>query len=779
MDFRSWLLVVLAGALTACPFDPDFDRRPPLSTGTETGGSDPNEPDTEAFEVPLGQIYELDPIHCAGAWPVPPELLGDDGLGFHAWTVDDIHLSNAGSSQTEFTSSWISDNDDSDPSLRVRPWLVPEFGACYREHLIANGYGYYAPTPVLETLSAFARGDRGYDELTPMLYQTSVAGYLFPGSTPVAKSLHAVLAYSNPLPGAPAAEAWTPELEAELLAKTEGIPEDMQDRLARLILSLIEANELALLALEAHPYEDWHRIWQQFLVEDYTGVQNSHVSPVGGTVITDIEAMAEDLRLEMLVLAGQRLSEAAGDISNDAPELYMQKIDLQTSVGRIVIQANTQDNNYTAEDLAGVALLVDYGGNDTYAGQYASTAAGLWMSAGVVVDVAGNDIYGVTTPDIEDSLTTAEQAFDVLDGFTQGCGLFGVGILHDHGGDDSYAASVYSQGAGAFGVGVLYDRDGEDRHQLGHFGQGAGYFGVGLLLNLEWDGAGGNNDYYGVYTGGQGLGKPRGHGLLLDHEGDDIYVAYYEADGAYLPGPSFNNYYGLDATWPYARDGVPHFMSLAQGVGWGYRSDWGLDNNWMGGFGVLFDMGQGDDQYLADTFSKGMGFMYGLGFLSDEGGEDRYRSFWFGPAAGAHMGVGLLDDLSGNDDYFVTQASGGLGYDYGVSWLLDRAGDDRYGGALHLGEGNTGGHGYFVDHGGADTYNPDDPLANLGPSATYGHVRNGVPGLNLIGVFLDLGGAQDVYGTDVVEIGNDAVWHLAPIGDDVDPALHKGVGIDR
>jgi hypothetical protein len=51
--------------------------------------------------------------------------------------------------------------------------------------------------------------------------------------------------------------------------------------------------------------------------------------------------------------------------------------------------------------------------------------------------------------------------------------------------------------------------------------------------------------------------------------------------------------------------------------------------------------------------------------------------------------------------------------------------------------------------------------------------------MKLIGVFLDLGGALDVYATDVMGIGNDAVWHLAPVGDDADPALHKGVGIDR
>jgi hypothetical protein len=778
MDFRSGLLVVLVGALTACPFGPfDSDHRP--ITSSETAGPDPDDfPDTEPVEVPPGQIYELPPIQCAGAWSLPPEMLGVDGLGFHGWALDDIHLSNAWSVDNDFTTSWISDDDDSDPSLRVRPWLVPELGSCYRESLTSS-ITYALPDHLVAQVSAFSRGDRGYGELSSIQYTTSVAGYLIPGTTPVVKALHSVLVYENPIPEAPAAEPWTPALEAELLSKTEQLPEYMQDRLARLILALIEANQLAVTAYEAHPYEDWRRIHEQFLAESYTSVQNSYVSPSGGSVIADMLALADDFRIDPMLLAAQGLNEAALGINNEAPELSATRIDLQTSLGRIIIEANTQDTNYTPEDLAGVALLVDYGGDDTYRGQYASSAHGLWMTAGVLVDIEGNDIYGADTPDIEDPGTSSADAFDVSYGFTQGCGLFGVGVLQDHDGDDIYAASVYSQGAGAFGVGLLYDRVGSDHHQLGHFGQGAGYFGLGILQDLGNIEPDGSNDYYGVYTGGQGFGKSRGHGLLLDDQGDDIYVAYYEADPPHLPGPSFNNYYELDASWPYGRDGVPHFMSLAQGVGWGYRSDWGVDNNWMGGFGALLDLGEGNDQYLADTFSQGMGFVYGFGFLSDGGGDDRYRSFWWGPAAAAHMGVGLLDDLGGNDDYFVTQASGGHGHDYSVAWLLDRAGDDLYGGQLHLGEGFTGGHGYFVDYGGSDSYNADDPLASLGPSAAYGLVNTGLPGMKLIGVFLDLGGALDVYGTDVVGIGNDAVWHLAPVGDDVDPALHKGVGIDR
>ena len=41
------------------------------------------------------------------------------------------------------------------------------------------------------------------------------------------------------------------------------------------------------------------------------------------------------------------------------------------------------------------------------------------------------------------------------------------------------------------------------------------------------------------------------------------------------------------------------------------------------------------------------------------------------------------------------------------------------------------------------------------------------------------GGGDDTYVTARPEVKNDAVWHLAPLGSEADPANHKGIGVDK
>jgi hypothetical protein len=118
-------------------------------------------------------------------------------------------------------------------------------------------------------------------------------------------------------------------------------------------------------------------------------------------------------------------------------------------------------------------LVIDLGGNDTYHGRYAAPHQ-FWMSASVLIDLSGDDRYSPEAADIEDASTLPADAFDTASGFTQGCGLFGVGVLIDDAGNDTYTASVHAQGDAAFGVGVLYDRQSTDSYRLGTHGQGTG-----------------------------------------------------------------------------------------------------------------------------------------------------------------------------------------------------------------------------------------------------------------------------------------------------------------
>jgi hypothetical protein len=44
---------------------------------------------------------------------------------------------------------------------------------------------------------------------------------------------------------------------------------------------------------------------------------------------------------------------------------------------------------------------------------------------------------------------------------------------------------------------------------------------------------------------------------------------------------------------------------------------------------------------------------------------------------------------------------------------------------------------------------------------------------------MDLGGGTDTYFTTIEGIDNDSHWYLDPVGQDADPAYHKGIGIDK
>jgi hypothetical protein len=215
------------------------------------------------------------------------------------------------------------------------------------------------------------------------------------------------------------------------------------------------------------------------------------------------------------------------------------------------------------ECIAGVALLIDGAGNDTYGAREAPDptddgfctadllvrrivigGAGL-AGVGILVDSSGNDRYV---------------------GKTAGLGaghLGGVGILRDDGGDDSYLAIRNAQGYALLGgFGLLRDEGGNDAfdrympapldpeagyQRPGSGGvvddrgtcdvlprqlQGSGFlFGaVGVLVNM-----GGDDSYRGAAPavqksdvfmfphGSQGYGGNGGFGVLMDEGGRDTY----------------------------------------------------------------------------------------------------------------------------------------------------------------------------------------------------------------------------------------------------------------
>lgn len=186
--------------------------------------------------------------------------------------------------------------------------------------------------------------------------------------------------------------------------------------------------------------------------------------------------------------------------------------------------------------VAGVGVLADRSGNDTY---YAEPSADLsgrasyhseltisvsnaqgcalgrrgdggdghsWAGGmGALVDLEGDDQY-------------------VSGNWSQGTGYwFGMGFLYDGDGNDSYRGSVWSQGTGAhFCIGVLIDDgNGNDRHLAAETSTNSLAFGhdfaVAMLINM------GGNDTYELQGGGMGTSINRSVAMLVDGGGDDIY----------------------------------------------------------------------------------------------------------------------------------------------------------------------------------------------------------------------------------------------------------------
>lgn len=320
------------------------------------------------------------------------------------------------------------------------------------------------------------------------------------------------------------------------------------------------------------------------------------------------------------------------------------------------------------------------------------------------------------------------------------CGLFGIGVLLDLGGDDKYYCSDSGLGCGWHGIGLLVDTAGNDLYSGHQWCQGAAHAGVGLLI----DEAG--NDRYFCQLESQGLGSTLGIGMLIDKQGNDRYHAYDNENGRAITFPSSQT--------------KSHEASLVQGCGYGRRADSMDGRSMAGGVGALID-GAGDDTYYGGVFSQATGFWWSLGMLVDFGGHDKYRGVYYAQGAAAHFAVGVHIDHSGNDQYNDRGVLGqvlGAGRDGSIGVLLDQAGDDTYYiPKKSAGGGDMNAMGLFCDWQGDDKYNPTAStyLGTASFSNPHGeYFRSTMP---TIGIFVDLGGTDNypTYGPEK----NGARWH--------------------
>ena len=357
-----------------------------------------------------------------------------------------------------------------------------------------------------------------------------------------------------------------------------------------------------------------------------------------------------------------------------------------TKWGRIVL-AGTADDRYVREN-HNPAVLIDLGGDDFYANNTGSSVPGE-VPTGILVDFAGNDRY------------------ENWKSMRQGCGFFGVGMLVDLEGDDSYVGIRCAQGTGFMGVGVLIDGAGNDTYRGMDHCQGVGQFGAGLLIDEA-----GDNRFEGRQAC-QGVGFTWGVGLVRSagRASDDEYFNKGKVASGYRDRGSFEGW--------------------GQGFGCGHRPFA------SGGLGLLVDEG-GDDDYEGGTFSLGGGYYYGLGILRDRSGSDSYRGSRYNMGFTAHQAAGVFIDDAGDDHYATSHyVALGMAWDESCTVFLDRAGDDEYvAPGFALGAAAMNGFALFQDRAGVDRY--------VGAKAA-GEYGNHYHGGTSIGMFMDLGPDEDAH----------------------------------
>jgi hypothetical protein len=332
------------------------------------------------------------------------------------------------------------------------------------------------------------------------------------------------------------------------------------------------------------------------------------------------------------------------------------------------------------------ALQVDFGGDDVYdntaGGIIAVVGSGIYeaqneqvklgpiagwnvgvggqiqdgdavLSASLVLDFDGDDIYGVKYPPFfhTDQECTTEPIINTPG--TIGGGVMGVGMLFDMGsGTNHYYGRTQTSGAGhVLGVGVLSTSEGVDIYEAQRAAQGSGLLGgIGLLLDA------GGDDVYRVAAPPGGI-----------HNGDMLIC---DDDPRYAFGSAFDR-----------RNGAAPAL-----------------------IGILADYG-GNDQYVGGRLVEGFGMGPGFGLLYEPHGNDRYsaveksqgaaqgREVDQFPQSGWRGGAGILLDTEGDDAYAITGTSGlGQAWTHGASldplpapsqpgvmaWLAQRANNEAF-----------------------------------------------------------------------------------------------------
>jgi hypothetical protein len=553
--------------------------------------------------------------------------------------------------------------------------------------------------------------------------------------------------YDRPAPPGAPAGSFTPfaELEPNLALYESQLPREAAAALAVAVRGLTDAADLrteALLGSGKAGMDLWTKHYNNFI--DSYSIYGKDVQTEVYPAI-DYETMNRAGQLAVRSLESLRL--ALATVSPVDGFL----LEIKGPYGTILIDFRDAGTMHVAPD---GFLVVDLAGDDTYLGRVGTNGAA-HLPLGALLDLSGNDTY----------LPSAgwEFAKETLMGPrapSMGAGIYGIGILSDAGGDDTYRLARTGLGYGVFGVGVMMDHGGNDSYEGYENCMGSAELGYGLFVDF-----GQGNDTYKTLQYSLGYSGPRGIGWAVDQGGDDTYVAFKKP-----------------IIYDWAGEGTNFSGSL------GFAFGWRMGPYWSGGLGGMFDL-SGNDQYECAVMCIGFGYFFGTGLFYDKEGDDEYTlTHKYGIGAATHQSVGLFVDGSGKDGYANVgdDESIGLGYDHGVAFHIDRgAQDDHYEitnyGDYVFGFARHPSMGVLINEGGNDTYIvPGNGQRSLGRSEVDEGDRDVAgKGVVTLGMFLDMAGPQDVYTLEREECVNGATWRQTePFGGDWVPELDFGIGLD-
>ncbi len=544
-----------------------------------------------------------------------------------------------------------------------------------------------------------------------------------------------------------------PDYKAELQAKIDEIPGELQIIIAELMLNLYDAYKWRRIAVRNIDTDDALVL---FSIKDLAESMGD-----GQKYYPQIDDIAAALDAHSHYYGCMKAAQAAETASKKLKAYLSEKhkgldkidFDFFSPIGRIVISGTGNDEHNQRD----CAILVDLGGNDRYTGNAGGTPS-YEIPIAVAIDCAGDDKYINEDPNLP----------------SQGSGVLGAGILIDNEGKDEYSAVKMAQGCGFFGLGILLDVAGEDDYKLETSGQGCGYFGIGMNLDIS-----GNDTRY-LFGDGQGMGGVGGVGVCADYEGDDKYTAEPFEEVAHRGDYHSENRINVNA---------------AQGAGMGRRGDGSDGHSWAGGLGVLIDI-KGKDHYYSGNWTLGCGYWFGTGLVYEGEGDDLYESVYFTQASGAHYCIGAIIDEGGNDTHKLWDTAGAgiaFGWDYTIALLLDKGGNDRYEAKIiSLGCAQIRSDAFLIDIGGDDYYQLQAGQQGFG-AATYREDYDNPSKLSpynayakSFGLLLDIGGTDTYMDWDnendklsVNPICSDnKTWFIPSKDDENYGANNFGVGMD-